>query len=178
MINIAPGEQVLKTVRKHWFFVALKMGSLGLLLLAPFLILAILSVVGEEHSAIATFLTEQRSTINFIIVLWFLFVWYRLFHLWTDFYLDKWVITDRRIIDIEQKGFFVREVSNFRIDRIQDVTTSMNGLLETFLNFGDIKVQTAGDNGDFTIPDIPRPMDLKEFISRLQEASKHNAPLL
>ena len=44
------------------------------------------------------------------------------FRAWLDYYLDIWVITDERIVNIEQKGLFSREISTQQLYRIQDVT--------------------------------------------------------
>ncbi len=171
IIDLAPGEQTLKVVRKHWLTLIPQLLGLFMLFVAPFVLLVISSSIETDMFNFASVLESHRNQVNFIIVFWFVFLWFQLFHIWTDFYLDKWIITNRRIIDIEQKGFFSRQVSNFRIDRIQDITTNVHGLVPTFLNFGDINVQTAGEGGNFIIPTISRPTELKEFISRLQEAA-------
>ena len=109
-------------------------------------------------------LTLPLPLLIFLISLLALIIWIRFFSLVTDIYLDSWTITNKRIIDIDQRGFFNRQVSSFRIERIQDVTTDINGIIATFLNFGDIHVQTAGDDQEFIIHGVPNPKAIKQNI--------------
>jgi hypothetical protein len=113
--------------------------------------------------------TIAPSTIMFLSAFWLLIIWFRLFSIWTSYYLDKWVITNKRIVTINQVDFFNRDVSNFRIDKIQDIETKVVGLLETFIDYGDITIQTAGELGDFTMVDVPSPAKLKELITHQQD---------
>ena len=88
---------------------------------------------------------------------------------WTDYYLDVWMVTDKRVIDIEQKGFFHRQTSVFRIERIQDVTVETHGIVATLLNFGDIHVQTAGEGQEFIMRGIANPKYVRRVILRQQD---------
>lgn len=96
--------------------------------------------------------------------IYILFVWLRLFLLITDYYLDAWIITDKRIVDIVQSGLFKREVSECRLDRIQDVTTRVEGLMPTIFDFGDVHIQTAGKEKEFVFRQVPDPYGVKDLI--------------
>ncbi len=78
--------------------------------------------------------------------------------------MDVWIVTDQRIIDIEQLNLFNRVVSEFRLDRVQDITIKVNGLIATLLGFGDIHVQTAGEMEKFLIKNAPKPYEVKDRI--------------
>ena len=93
-----------------------------------------------------------------------LLLWVRFFTSWSDHWLDAWVITNRRIIDIEQIGFFRRQVSSFPIDRIQDVTYDVAGVLAMWLHFGNIRIQTASISEDLVMKQVPFPEDVKEHL--------------
>ncbi len=105
----------------------------------------------------------------YFYLLWLTFIWILFFLAWTDHYLDVWIITDRRIIDIEQRGIFNREVSNLRLDRIQDITVSVKGFLPTLLSFGDLHVQTAGHKVEIIFRNAINPYHAKEIINRLHD---------
>jgi uncharacterized membrane protein YdbT with pleckstrin-like domain len=79
--------------------------------------------------------------------------------------LDVLIITDRRIFEIEQHGLFRRESSTFRIDRIQDVTVDVKGVIATFLNFGDIHIHPAGEGHDFIGKMMSDPYSVKKQIN-------------
>jgi len=103
--------------------------------------------------------------------IWLLLLWIMFFIEWTDYYLDLWVITDSRILDVEQKGFFHREVTSFNYSQIQDITVETRGLIETFFKFGTLHIQTAGHNREIVIRDASRPEEARSLILRLQEKS-------
>ena len=86
-----------------------------------------------------------------------------LFYFWADYYLDMWIITTERIIDINQLGLFSREISEIPLRHVQDVTIEVHGIIETFLKFGTIKIQTAGER-EFTIDTVPRLYEAKDLI--------------
>jgi uncharacterized membrane protein YdbT with pleckstrin-like domain len=98
-----------------------------------------------------------------------LFVWNFFFILWLDYYLDAWIVTNERIINIEQRGFFNREISELKLTKIQDVTSEIIGVIPTLLDYGNIYVQTAGEKERFAFCQIPHPNRVKNIIVQLQE---------
>ena len=92
--------------------------------------------------------------------------WVRgIFTMWLDYYLDVWVVTNKRIIRIEHVGMFHRKVSEQELSRVQDVTTETSGFLQTVMKFGNIKVQTAAETENFFFNDIENPELVAKEIS-------------
>ncbi len=85
----------------------------------------------------------------------------------TDYFLDMWIVTNERIINIEQKGLFARTVSELRLNQVQDITSEMHGFLATFLTFGNVYIQTAGERERFIFKNIDNPDEIKLQIARL-----------
>lgn len=159
-------------VRKHWFVLVSKLIVPVIFLFVPLLLLfALRSVEGymsaDTLEAIAR--TFSGPLIVFFALLWSFCMWIWAFIIWTDYYLDIWVVTNKRVFDIEQKGFFQREISILRMDRVQDITTNVRGIIPTFFNFGEIHVQTAGSDKEFVMRGAPAPSSLKQVISSLQD---------
>ena len=92
-----------------------------------------------------------------------------------DYYFDLWVATDKRLMLIEMKGLFTRNISSFDYGRIQDVTTDVAGIIPTLLDFGDVKIQTAGTSGYFVFKDVPKPTEFKDKILLLKDKSLSRA---
>lgn len=166
--TLEQGERTITTIRKHWFVLLRDLVFAFLLYLLPivaYLFLQFMPSLGGE-SALPS-LSVPANILFFLLVLWTFLFWLRLFGVWTDYYLDTWTVTTKRVIDIEQEGFFRRRVGSFRIDKIQDITVSVTGIIPTLLDFGSIHVETAGSNTDeFTIVDIPNPRRLKDQMNR------------
>ena len=55
------------------------------------------------------------------------------------------------------------------MERIQDVSINIKGIIATFLDFGDIHAQTAGESQKFIIKGIRRPKQIKEIIMKLSD---------
>lgn len=153
MIQLSENEKIISVVHRHWIVVARKM-TLIILLLIP--LIGILFFVSYAPQRVV-------GLILYAVTIYFLFVLFLAFRSWVDYYLDMWILTDKRLIDIEQTGLFQREVSEIPLFRIQDMTVSIPGFTATFLKFGTITVQTAGEK-DFYIPDIPRVYEIKDLI--------------
>lgn len=91
---------------------------------------------------------------------------------WIDFYFDIYILTDRRIIDIEQKGLFNRDISELTLEQVEDVSSHITGILPTFFDFGNVEVQTAGTQRNFSLNQVSRPREVAAMIVDLLEQCK------
>ena len=159
MIKLEENEKIIAEVRKHWFIFLLESIGSILAIITPIIILIISIPFIEISVSENTFLISV-----FFYLIWIIIVWIYFFLSWTDYYLDVWIITNRKIIDIEQKGLFNRETSSFRLDHIQDITIDVSGIIATLIGYGDIYVQTAGENRSFSLKFVANPTEVKEII--------------
>jgi hypothetical protein len=74
---------------------------------------------------------------------------------WMPWYFSVFIVTDQRFIQITQKGFFHRGVTDITLSQIQLVNYEIAGIEQTLLGFGTIVVQTYV--GDLAIHDIHHP---------------------
>jgi uncharacterized membrane protein YdbT with pleckstrin-like domain len=165
MINFHENEKILAKHHKHWFILVGSAIPLLFILFVPIILMAVFT-----RGSFSAFFGASSGSLNpwiamFAASAWFLLIWIRFFATWTDYYLDVWIATDKRIIDIEQKGFFNREVSQCRYEQVQDVTVDVRGFIATILDFGDIHVQTAGEKREIIIRGVAHPNHLRDFIS-------------
>lgn len=173
-MKLESGEEIKKIIRKHPFYIILEVFGLIILAILPALLPHAIGYINTLIAGIASsvrfdlmaFIPLQLQA--FLYNLWLLTLWLIFVYRFTDYYLDKWVLTNRRIIDVEQRGFFIREVSSVRYPMIQDVTINVSGLFPTLLNFGTIQVQTAGVEQEFLLTLAPDPLINKEFIIELK----------
>jgi membrane protein YdbS with pleckstrin-like domain len=157
-------EKVLLLLRRHW-----------IILLAHGIVSLILLIVPIGGALILRNLIPslQTTTIYPFLVLLFwiylMFVWSYFFVGWIDYYLDAWIVTNDRIINIEQNGLFNRVISEQRLYRVQDVTAVVSGPIQTFFNFGKVYIQTAAEMERFVFEDVPEPYQVKKIIIELHE---------
>ena len=167
-INLEPDENVIIIVRKHWWILVRQIISSVVLAVAPIVLYMVLVVYLSDIAGAAPLreiLITYSLELQFVYLAWLLVVWMMFANFWTDHYLDLWAITDRRIIAIDQRGFFRRFLSSFRLERLQDMNIEVNGILPTLLNYGSIEAQTAGgSNEEFKAFNMPDPRGLKALI--------------
>lgn len=104
--------------------------------------------------------------------LFFMFGCLFAFQLFVEYWLDVFIVTDKRILDIDQHGLFSRTVSELRLYRTQDVTAEVKGILHTLLDYGDVYVQTAGEMERFRFEEVPHPNHVAKLILELAEADR------
>ena len=154
-------EHILFEVRKHWFVLA-KETTIGFFaFIGPAIFYAIFSVLPIEVN------TPGNGIVLFLFIycLWLIIVWIFLFIAWTDYYLDVWIITNKKLIDVEQKGLFNREIATMQLSKIQDVTSEQKGIVASMLVFGDLHVQTAGREKEFVIRNVKDPNSLRKQLN-------------
>jgi hypothetical protein len=163
-LNLDSDEHVILEVRKHWIVFATHAAGLLMGGFMPFILFAALRMFAPALLTIP--LPGNASALfTFFFSLWLLFLWVSFFTEWTKYFLDVWYVTEKRIIDVEQKRLFDREISNVRFDKIEDVTIDISGLLATTFNFGTVKVDTAAEvDGDFTLTMVRDPNRVREVI--------------
>lgn len=159
MITLEPEEQIVKVMRRHWWVMVGPSFLVFFLLLVPSVIAVFMPLIAPQLQGIGNW----QPIAQFAFSLYLLFLLEFAFAIWTNYYLDVWIITTERIIDIEQKGLFRRVISEFPINRVQNVSIEVRGVIETLLKFGDLTVETAGGHASFVIkeaPDLYRAKDL------------------
>ncbi len=165
-IELEADEQVLKTVRKHWFIITVEIVGTFFISLLPLVVGVIFLLLPMLHPAEFS-IHEILPLLLFGAAFWLLFTLLTIFMIWTHYFLDLWIITDRRIIVIDQIKFFNRKVSSFRLERLQDIKAQVDGIVPTLLGYGSLHVHTAGNGEDnFISSHLPEPRDLQALIQR------------
>ncbi len=89
-----------------------------------------------------------------------------------DYYYDLLIVTDRRLLDIDQNSLFSRNISELALEQVEDVSSPTSGILQTLFDFGDVVVQTAGAKEKFTFKGVYRPRQITEIILDLADQAK------
>lgn len=164
-----PNEKIIKILRKDIFILLVKLILGAVLIGLPLL-------VGLIMLSLYPNLLQGEISYPFIALAvsgYGLFIWLFFFFSFIDYYLDIWIITDERIIDVKQEGFFSRTVSELKLFQIQDVTSELKGFFEFIFRYGDVYVQTAGEVQRFVFSQISNPEEVRDIIIKLAERKKH-----
>jgi uncharacterized membrane protein YdbT with pleckstrin-like domain len=158
---LGQNEYIVEIFRKHPFSLWVTAITYGILAFAPLIIAPIISLE-----------IIPLQWIGIFYWLYLLILWIGFFIYWTDFILDAWILTNERLVDIEQMGLFTRRISTLSLDRIQDVTTYESGLIDTYFKIGTVYIQTAGEQREFKIPNARNPQHIKELILNSYQEDK------
>lgn len=173
-IKLEPQEKVLKIVRKHWFVIAAELFGIFVMAMIPFFLTVIFAFFPEVYTLLKSSVPNYIPLLTFFSSVWLVLSMMSAFMVWTHYYLDLWIITDRRIIAVDQIHFFNRNVGIFRLERLQDIEVKINGIIPTFLNFGSLNAQTAGHfESNFQSKGMPDPRGLQATIQEAMDSRLH-----
>lgn len=162
------GEKIILLYRRHPFILLYKISFWVIVAIMPVAFYLILGKI------VLPFLSNPLFSpiVILFITTYYLFIWLFMLHTFVDYYLDVWIVTNHRVVNIEQKGLFNRITSEQQLYRIQDVTAEVKGVFSTFLDFGTVYVQTAGEKSRFIFKQIKGPRRCATKITMLVEENK------
>lgn len=175
--TLFPGQQVDEKIclvlREHWISLFLKLLAWGFFL-AIYLVIDYLDVAYFPVNIDSGFL----PLVDVIKIVFLMFLSLGLFIIFTLYYLNMYVITNERIVNIQQFGLLRHTISELHLEQIQDVTAEIHGLPENVFDYGDVYIQTAGETERFLFQNIPGPTKVTKMIldlyEELPEDKKHS----
>lgn len=110
----------------------------------------------------------------------FMLIWYLVtsayfLESFLTWYFNIYIVTDERIIDVDFYNLIYKEVSDANIDKIQDVTYKMGGVIRTIFNYGDVLVQTASEVPNFEFLAVPKPDQVVKVLQDLRIEEQQEA---
>ena len=116
------------------------------------------------------FLSHFPSTLQVVVVYaWLLLA---LIVFWSGFlswYFNVNIVSNERVVDIDFYNLIYREVTDAEIEKIQDVTHKMGGILGIIFNYGDVYIQTAGTKPEIEFLKVPRPAAVADVLRKIRE---------
>lgn len=168
------GEEIVMLLRKH---VIILLGPIFYIFMMIFVPLVGIVVLISAFPVLMLYPVK-----NFIVILFSIYLLILLgygFYIWFCYYFSTFIVTEKRIIDLEQLSIFKRTSSELELSNVQDVKGDVGGVMETFLRYGNIIVETAGEAENFTFPGVGNPQTVASKILDLSEKYKmlgHNGP--
>ncbi|MCK4588457.1 PH domain-containing protein, partial [Candidatus Woesebacteria bacterium] len=132
------------------------------------ILIAILMIFAPLTLSFFPILSFLPSNFQFIAVLvWYLITTAFVLESFLTWFFNVNIITDERIVDIDFHNLIYKEVSDCKIDNIQDVTYKMGGVVRTIFNYGDIYIQTAAEVPAFEFLAVPKPSKVARVLQDL-----------
>jgi hypothetical protein len=169
VFTLDPDERIVAEFRKHWANIVPVFMSTGLLLVV---VVALDYVAGRYPDQITKImpinvflLIAMGLAVMAGLILILAYVLYR---------QNRIVLTTLRLEELTQGGLFNRTISRLGLPEIEDVTSRKLGLFPTIFNYGDVLVQTAGEQERFVFRQIGSPDSVARQILEAREACENN----
>lgn len=167
MVPLLEGEKIVLVVRKHWLVVFMEIFGAFLAVIAPMMLILFFEL-SPLRNLLPTFDPKTLvDVLSFFYFAWILLWWVLAFSMWTNYYLDEWIVTDQRVVTVEQNGLFHREIGSLRLEAVQNVSVEIPGIISTMFKMGNLMVETAGERTMFVMRDADRAEECKQIISNL-----------
>lgn len=164
-LQLEAGETVIAVIHRHWLILFTQLFGLAVFALTPFLGWLIAVTASASLPTLTVNFTDFTTHFIFFYSCWLLYTLMAVAHTLANHYLDVWTLTNRRIIAVDQQGFFKRHLGSFRLDKVQDINVQITGIVATLLDYGSLEVETAaGTTGEFRAYNLPHPRQLKNLI--------------
>jgi hypothetical protein len=160
------GEKLLALYRAH-FVTNTRWILITILLAATPPIVAIINVLDP---IISNFNIPSYSVDGFALI-WYLGTFAFAFQHFLNWYFNIYIVTDRRIVDMDFFQLLYKKVSSAHLENIEDITFTIGGVSQVLFHYGDIHIQTAGTENNFEFLKVPNPNVVKQII----EEAKHKA---
>ena len=82
---------------------------------------------------------------------------------------DVIIITNQRIVDVEKKSAFNKEVSELTYDMIEDVTVKQKGVMSTLCRFGTLVIIGKHGTMHLELAHVRNPKDVQSLILELRQ---------
>lgn len=159
-------EDVILFLRQHIVVMVPSFCIFILMLLAPVVVFPLFMQLLELPIDI------PASYILVGTVFWYLASFGFIFTQFLHWFFNIFIVTNRRIIDIDFVNLLYKEFSEAPISRIQDLSYQTKGILGTMFNYGNVLIQTAGEVPNFVFESVPKPSAAVDVLSDLLHMTK------
>lgn len=153
-LELQEGETVRKIIHQSFYSLIGRILIIALLIIAPFFFLFPLFSWGE-----------QGQIIFFASLILGIFLTFKTFIKW---YFNALIITNKRIVDFDQRGFFQRIVSELPLNKIQDIFYEIKGIKQTIFGYGTIEIIISGTQSKLRIKNVSQLQKIQQLILQLQ----------
>jgi hypothetical protein len=145
-------EEVVVTYRHHWVRYAL-----ACLLAAAFVVGPFFAFSVAAQSSVGMLACLGALVVGAVLV-------WRVARLWT---WNMLVVTNERVIDVDQQGLFRRVVTEVPLPRARYVSYAVDGVGGTLLGYGTVTIEGENSNVALAFNCVPRPAEAHRYITDL-----------
>lgn len=170
IFDLYEDEEIRYVLRRHWLAFILNIFIVAGMLILFFIGLIAVSALLNSNGAGSVQISQNLgkgalivfSSIYLLSTIGYFYI------AWLDYYMDIFILTNKRIIRMEQMVLFGQKVSETSFQHIQDVSSKVQGFLHTLLGVGTVFVETAGERENFSFTNMKDPGLIAAWILETQ----------
>lgn len=93
---------------------------------------------------------------------------------WYKWHNTVFMLTTHRVLFLEQKGLFTREMAECPLVSVQQVSHTVRGIIPTLAGYGSLAVATSGSVQALEVRGLPDPYEIQEEITAAQRGGGSN----
>ena len=167
-----PGEQLIFRTKKHPFGIVVMylQAIVALVLVGGLLYFIVPGLVDSEQQAdIQSWVILGMASFGMVMFLILLVV------TWI-YNQNELILTDRNVTQVIRNGLFSRQVSQLSLNNIEDVTADKQGIWSMVFNFGQVRIETAGEQNNFHFSYCPNPNHYGQLLLDTRARCQPNNP--
>lgn len=153
--DLKPGEKVDRVIRRHWIV---------------FIMVAIYALWGVILTIILFSLFGFTALASLWVVIFWMYYSMFLYISWLNHELDLIVVTNNRVVVVEQRSFLDRDVWETTLDKIQEAGVRTKWLFANLLDYGTLTLKTAGSTTNFDMTFCPKPMECSRYMNNVVDS--------
>lgn len=164
------GEYIIHSYRRHPVVFVFKIFRNLVSYLLFFIVLIYFLIYPRFFMNVLSF-SQQSVQINIIIIIGFIFLYmfFRVLYIYIDYRYDKLLITNKRVIDIDQHFIFGNDIKAILIHDIVNINTSQMGVWQAIFQYGSITIETsAGAEHDCQIHSLRNTEQIIKIIQDIR----------
>lgn len=146
-------EIVLCFCRKHWITLLPHFAGMAILFAATAAFF-IFVAPADIQSAVSGSLYRFSA---FLVILGATLYIHSFFLRFFNYYLQTFIITNFRVVQLDQTLFFQQNRDSVDLREIQDIVVNQKGILKTLLNYGEIIITMSSAHATKVLQRVPNP---------------------
>jgi len=178
-LNLSNGEFVISSIKRHPIGL-FKIWGIAALLITAFMALLLGFFMNDSTTTTLSSFGDTNSFIMLgavVLIILTVLVVIGAFVATYVYNSNRFYLTNESVIQEIQTGIFAKREQTVSLSNVEDASYKQGGLIQTFLNYGTIRLSTEGDETTYRFTYVSNPKKHIAILNNAVEAFKNGRPV-